>query len=78
MCVPPLLPERGEPGVLIPRRPPFDLAAREFQIYINNYPRGRFIDTARKWKGMSTQEMLYRLKKMDHQGYWSVAGKQSG
>lgn len=41
----------------------FDLAAREFQIYINNYPRGRFIDTARKWKGMSTQEMLYRIQR---------------
>ena len=40
----------------------FDLAAREFQIYINNYPRGRNIDTAKKWKGMSTQEMLYRIQ----------------
>jgi TolA-binding protein len=40
----------------------FDLAAREFQIYINNYPHGRNIDTARKWKSMSTQEMLYRIQ----------------
>ncbi len=40
----------------------FDLAAREFQIYINNYPRGANIDTARKWKSMSTQEMLYRIQ----------------
>lgn len=39
----------------------FDLAAREFQIYMNNYPQGRHIETARKWKGMSTQEMLYRI-----------------
>ena len=39
----------------------FDLAAREFQIYINNYPQGRHIETARKWKGMSTQEILYRI-----------------
>jgi TolA-binding protein len=40
----------------------FDLAAREFQIYINNYPHGRHIDIARKWKSMSTQEMLYRIQ----------------
>ncbi len=40
----------------------FDLAAREFQLYINNYPRGAHIDTARKWKSMSTQEMLYRIQ----------------
>ncbi|HPC39769.1 MAG TPA: tetratricopeptide repeat protein [Spirochaetota bacterium] len=40
----------------------FDLAAREFQIYINNYPRGANIDTAKKWKSMSTQEMLYRIQ----------------
>jgi TolA-binding protein len=39
----------------------FDLAAREFQVYINSYPGGRYIDTARKWKSMSTQEMLYRI-----------------
>jgi len=40
----------------------FDLAAREFQIYLNNYPRGRYSDTAQKWKSMSTQEMLYRIQ----------------
>ncbi len=40
----------------------FDLAAREFQIYINNYPRGANIETAKKWKSMSTQEMLYRIQ----------------
>ncbi len=40
----------------------FDLAAREFQVYINSYPRGANIDTARKWKSMSTQEMLYRIE----------------
>ncbi len=40
----------------------FDLAAREFQVYINNYPRGANIDTARKWKSMSTQEMLSRIQ----------------
>lgn len=41
----------------------FDLAAREFQIYINNYPRGRNIDTARRWKSMSAQEMIHRIQK---------------
>jgi tetratricopeptide (TPR) repeat protein len=40
----------------------YDLAAREFQLYINNYPRGANIDTARKWKSMSTQEMLSRIQ----------------
>lgn len=40
----------------------YDLAAREFQIYLNNYPHGRYSDTARKWKSMSTQEMLYRIQ----------------
>lgn len=40
----------------------YDLAAREFQVYINNYPRGANIDTARKWKSMSTQEMLSRIQ----------------
>lgn len=40
----------------------FDLSAREFQIYINAYPRGRYIDTARKWKSASTQELLYKIQ----------------
>lgn len=40
----------------------FDLAAREFQIYINDYPNGRHISTAKKWKDMSTKEILYRIK----------------
>ena len=40
----------------------FDLAAREFQRYIRNYPNGRHIETAKKWKEMSTKEILYRIK----------------
>ncbi|OHD63004.1 MAG: hypothetical protein A2176_09255 [Spirochaetes bacterium RBG_13_51_14] len=40
----------------------FDLAAREFQVYLNGYPNGRYSETARKWKSMSTQEMLYRIQ----------------
>jgi len=40
----------------------FDLAAREFQIYINTYPNGRHLETAKKWKSMSTQELLHRIQ----------------
>ncbi len=40
----------------------FDLAAREFQIYINTYPRGKYLETAKKWKSMSTQELLQRIQ----------------
>jgi hypothetical protein len=40
----------------------FDLAAHEFQLYINSYPRGKYLDTAKKWKSMSTQELLYRIQ----------------
>lgn len=40
----------------------FDLAAREFHVYISNYPKGRHIETAKKWKEMSTKEILYRIQ----------------
>ncbi|MBN2078742.1 MAG: tetratricopeptide repeat protein [Spirochaetes bacterium] len=40
----------------------YDLAAREFQLYLNAYPRGRYAGTAKKWKGMSTREILYRVQ----------------
>ena len=43
----------------------FTLAAREFQSYIENYPNGKYIARARQWKEMSTQESIYRYKKMD-------------
>ncbi|HOO73120.1 MAG TPA: tetratricopeptide repeat protein [Spirochaetota bacterium] len=41
----------------------FDLASREFQTYINRYPNGKHIETAKKWKEMSTKEILYRIQK---------------
>lgn len=40
----------------------FDLAAREFQVYINDYPKGKYINTAKKWNKMSTREIMYRIK----------------
>lgn len=40
----------------------FDLAAREFQTYLRNYPAGRHAATAREWKSMSTRELLYRIE----------------
>ena len=40
----------------------FDLAAREFQTYLRNYPQGRYAATAREWKSMSTKELLYRIE----------------
>lgn len=39
----------------------YDMAAREFQIYITDYPKGKHITTAKKWKEMSTKELLYRI-----------------
>ncbi len=40
----------------------FDLAAREFQTYLRNYPTGQHAATAREWKSMSTKELLYRIE----------------
>ncbi len=40
----------------------FDLAAREFQTYLRNYPAGPYASTAREWKNMSTKELLYRIE----------------
>ncbi len=40
----------------------FDLAAREFQTYLRNYPAGQHAATAREWKSMSTKELLYRIE----------------
>lgn len=39
----------------------FDLAAREFQAYLKNWPEGKHAATARRWKSMSTRELLYRI-----------------
>ncbi|HSV95849.1 MAG TPA: tetratricopeptide repeat protein [Spirochaetota bacterium] len=48
----------------------FDLAAREFQTYLRNYPTGQHAATAREWKSMSTKELLYRIegKKVPDEG----------
>jgi hypothetical protein len=54
----------------------FDLAAHEFQVYINSYPRGKYLDTAEKWKSMSTQELLYRIR--ESEGTESGDGVKSG
>ncbi len=40
----------------------FDLAAREFQRYLKDYPQGRHVKTAKEWKDTSTREILYRIK----------------
>ncbi len=40
----------------------FDLAAREFQTYLRNYPRGRHASIAKEWKRMSSKELLYRIR----------------
>ncbi len=40
----------------------FDLAAREFQVYLKTWPHGRHAETAKKWKETSTREILYRIK----------------
>ncbi|MCU0822182.1 MAG: tetratricopeptide repeat protein, partial [Spirochaetes bacterium] len=40
----------------------FDLAAREFQIYLSNYPFGIHAQAAKNWNAMCTKELLYRIK----------------
>ncbi|MDY6933737.1 MAG: tetratricopeptide repeat protein [Spirochaetota bacterium] len=39
----------------------FDLAAKEFQIYLNNYPNGKYAPRARDWKKQSTEELILRI-----------------
>jgi len=43
----------------------FDLAAKEFQRYIDNYPNGKYIERAKQWKEMSAKESIYKYKKAD-------------
>ena len=43
----------------------YELASREFQAYIDNYPHGKYINKAKQWKEMSTREMMYRYKNID-------------
>ncbi len=40
----------------------FDLAAREFQTYLRDYPRGKYSPIANEWRSMSTKELLYRIE----------------
>jgi TolA-binding protein len=40
----------------------FDIAAREFQTYLKNYPHGRLAEDAKRWKDMSTQEIKIKVE----------------
>ena len=40
----------------------FDLAAREFQVYLQQYSNGKYAPVARNWKDMSTKELLFRIQ----------------
>ncbi|MBN2401384.1 MAG: tetratricopeptide repeat protein [Spirochaetes bacterium] len=40
----------------------FDLAAREFQLYLHHYSRGKYAPVAKNWKEMSTKELLFRIQ----------------
>lgn len=40
----------------------FDLAAREFQVYLEQHPTGKYAPIAKNWKEMSTKELLYRIQ----------------
>ena len=53
----------------------FDLAAREFQTYLRNYPDGRYVKTAREWKSMSTKELLYRIEEKQQPDSGENTGK---
>jgi TolA-binding protein len=41
----------------------YDLAAREFQRYIESYPNGRFASIARRWKESSARELTNQLER---------------
>ena len=40
----------------------FDLAGREFQLYLRHYPTGRHVIMARKWYDMSLRELEQKLR----------------
>jgi len=40
----------------------YDLAAREFQKYLNDYPNGRHVAAAKRWKEMSGKELLGQIQ----------------
>lgn len=41
----------------------YDLAAREFQTYIDSYPSGKYINIARRWKESSARELTNQLQR---------------
>jgi TolA-binding protein len=41
----------------------YDLASKEFQTYLRNYPRGRHVDEANRWKEMSSAELRLKLER---------------
>jgi TolA-binding protein len=40
----------------------FDLAARDFQLYLQYYPKGKYTSIAKNWKDMSTKELLFSIQ----------------
>ncbi len=41
----------------------YDLAAREFQLYLEKYPRGKHRHIATRWKETSAQELMQKIRK---------------
>lgn len=39
----------------------FDTASEKFRAYINAYPSGRHVETARKWQELSNKELSYKI-----------------
>jgi tetratricopeptide (TPR) repeat protein len=56
----------------------FDLAAREFQRYIREFPNGKYVAVAKEWKNMSTAELqnIIESKKAESEGYIEEELKQ--
>ncbi len=40
----------------------YDIAASEFQNYLNNYPKGKYLVPARKWREECERELLHRVQ----------------
>lgn len=47
----------------------YNLAAREFDIYLNDYPTGEHREAAYRWKDMSLREVRYRSETRHRQDY---------
>ena len=68
----------------------FDLASKEFQKYIDAYPKGKYIEMAKQWEEMSAKEFIYKYNKLNmdideeepdatpDQGVFSNEKKKSG